>query len=49
VFDLSAIPAAELQRVILAHVEELNAEQRQALTDQEMQIVALEIFTGMRR
>ncbi len=49
VYDLSAIPPAELQRVILAHVEELNAEQRQQLTDHEVQIVALEIFTGMRR
>jgi hypothetical protein len=48
-YDLSAIPAAELQRVILAHVKELNAEQRAGMTDQEMQIVMLEIFTGMRR
>ncbi len=49
VYDLSAIPAAELRRVILAHVEELNTEQRQQMSDQEMQIAALEIFTGMRR
>jgi pilus assembly protein CpaF len=49
VYDLSAIPAAELQRVILAHVEELNGEDTRRLNDQEMQMVALEIFTGMRR
>jgi hypothetical protein len=49
VFDLSAIPSAELQRVILAHVEELNGEEARKLTDQEAQILALEIFTGMRR
>jgi hypothetical protein len=49
VYDLSAIPAVELQRVILAHVEELNAEQGQQMSDHEMQITALEIFTGMRR
>ncbi|MCU0705118.1 MAG: hypothetical protein MUF18_14185 [Fimbriiglobus sp.] len=49
VYDLSDVPAAELQRVILAHVEELNAEQRVKLTEQETQILALEIFTGMRR
>lgn len=49
VYDLSAIPAAELQRVILAHVEELNGELIQKFTEQEVQIVALEIFTGMRR
>lgn len=49
VYDLSAIPAAELQRVILAHVEELNGEDTRRLSEQEMQIVALEIFTGMRR
>lgn len=49
VYNLSAIPAAELQRVILAHVEELNTAERMNLSDQEVQIVALEIFTGMRR
>jgi pilus assembly protein CpaF len=49
VYDLSAIPAAELQRVILAHVQELNAAERMNLSDHEVQIVALEIFTGMRR
>lgn len=49
VYDLSDIPAAELQRVILAHVEELNGEEARKLTDQEVQILALEIFTGMRR
>lgn len=49
VYDLSAIAAAELQRVILAHVEEYNASERMNLSDQEMQIAALEIFTGMRR
>lgn len=49
VYDLSAIPAAELQRVILAHVEELNVEQRQQMSDQEMHVAALEILAGMRR
>jgi hypothetical protein len=49
VYDLSAIPATELQRVILAHVQEFNAAERMNLSDQEVQIVALEIFTGMRR
>lgn len=49
VYDLSAIPATELRRVILAHVEELNVELRQQMSDHEMQIAALEIFTGMRR
>ena len=49
VYDLSDVPAAELQRVILAHVEELNAEETPKLTEQEVQIVALEIFSGMRR
>lgn len=49
VYDLSDVPAVELQRVILAHVEELNKELTQKLTEQEVQIVALEIFTGMRR
>jgi hypothetical protein len=49
VYDLSDIPAAELQRVILAHVEELNGEERRKLTEHEVQILALEIFTGMRR
>ncbi len=49
VYDLSDIPAAELQRVILAHVDELNGEETRRLTDQEVQILALEIFAGMRR
>lgn len=49
VYDLSVIPTGELQKVIFAHVEELNTSDRLNLSAQEMQIVTLEIFTGMRR
>jgi pilus assembly protein CpaF len=49
VYDLSSIPPAELQKIVLAHIDELNAEERNKLTPQEVQVLALEILAGMRR
>ncbi len=49
VFDLRDIPTPDLQRVITAHLEELNESERFGLDDPTIQRLTLEILTGMNR
>ncbi len=48
VFDLTVIAKPELQKIIFAHVEELNAAEQLGLNDQTLQILTLEILAALR-
>lgn len=49
VYDLRVISTPELQRVILAHVEDLNADERLGMDEPVLQRLTLEILAGMNR
>lgn len=49
VYDLRSISTPELQRVILANVTELNADERMGMDEPLMQRMTLEILAGMNR
>jgi hypothetical protein len=49
VYDLAAISTPELQRIVLAHVEELNAVERLGFDAPMVQRLTLEILAGMSR
>lgn len=49
VYDLGVITTPELQRIILAHVEEMNATDRLGLDAPTVQRLTLEILAGMNR
>ena len=48
VFDLSVIAKPELQKIIYAHVEELNEAEQLGLNEQTLQILTLEILAVLR-
>ncbi len=49
VYDLFALPTAELQRIIQANVDEVNTVDKLNLPEQTRQVLALEVLSGMRR
>ena len=49
VYDLNQIPAAELRRIVAAHVAEVCQQERIGTDDSTHDRLALEILAGMNR